>query len=191
MKTWQVIIVSVCSALAVAGLILLLSRPVTSNYIVLPTRAAPQQALTYITGAIHNPGTYSLLPGSRVDDLIKAAGGFTTVADITSINLAAPIVDGEHIHVYALGEPKLSSQSSEETPEVVLYKDNPININTASISELDQLPGIGETRAQDIIIYRDIHGPFEKIEDLMNVPGIGESTFNNIKDYITIQTTTP
>ena len=105
--------------------------------------------------------------------------------------LAAPIVDGEHIHVYALGEPKLSSQSSEETPEVVLDKDNPININTASISELDQLPGIGETRAQDIIIYRDIHGPFEKIEDLMNVPGIGESTFNNIKDYITIQTTTP
>lgn len=132
-----------------------------------------------IEGAVKNPGVYSLKPEDRVEDAIKAAGGPLPEADLSKVSksLAAKVVDGERIIVpffnnYNSGEQDNSSEK--------------ININTASLEELDKLPGIGPSTAQKIIDYREQNGGFESIEEIMEVSGIGESKFEKIKDLITI-----
>jgi competence protein ComEA len=190
MKNWQLILLSVFTTFAASALILLISQEPRGNFILLPTRQPPSPLSVYITGAVNQVGLYELPSGSRVNDAVVAAKGLRSNADLAMINLAAPLADGQHIHIPRIGESpppdKLSEASDSQTTTVPLSKDDPININTASIDELDALPGIGETRAQDIINYRDVHGAFQTINDLMNVPGIGETIFNSIKEYITV-----
>ena len=124
----------------------------------------------YVEGEVVSPGVYELQQGDLVRDAIEAAGGFTSEADRSSINLAAALRDGEQVHVYEVGE----------APQR-------ININTAGSWLLKALPGIGETLAQRIIDYRTANGHFLSIEDLMNVEGIGSSVFEKIKDKITVR----
>ncbi len=127
-----------------------------------------------IKGAIKNPSVYRVTAGTRLFQLIEIAGGLTSDCDTKSINLSKKLSDEESIYIPFLGD------------EISSISDNLININTATKDELDSLPGIGAVTAEAIINYRTNIGVFKKIEDIMNVSGIGESSFEKIKDYITV-----
>lgn len=128
-----------------------------------------QDIYVHVEGEVANPGVYKLQQSDLLADAVEAAGGFTPEADSGAINLAAPLRDGEQVHVYKVGE----------MPQK-------ININTAEAWLLQALSGIGETLAQRIVEYRTAKGPFLSIEDLKNVEGIDSSAFDKIKDKITI-----
>jgi competence protein ComEA len=139
-----------------------------SNEIVI---SSPSPEITvYINGEVANPGVYTLADGGLIEDVIEAAGGFTSDADQGTVNLAASLGDGDQIYVYGIGD----------VPQKV-------NINTADAWLLEALPGIGEVLAQRIIDYRSENGPFQRIDDLTKVDGIGPATFGNLKDRITVR----
>ena len=125
-----------------------------------------------IEGEIEKPGTYSVAEGSRVCDVIYAAGGVTQNADADLIDLDAIVVEETHIYVPSI--------HSDDIPDVVPV----IDINIADKDELMIIPGIGEVTAQRIVDYREVNGAFSDISDIMNVRGIGEKKFDEIKDYI-------
>ncbi|MCI8455086.1 MAG: hypothetical protein HFE84_10815 [Lachnospiraceae bacterium] len=136
----------------------------------------------YVCGEVAVPGVYELPAGSRVFEAIEQAGGFTKEAAAESLNLAAEVSDGMKLKV-------LSEAELEILPELVQAEDrqaNLVNLNTASEAELMTLPGIGESRAKDIIRYREQSGGFQKIEDIMKVSGIKDAGFQKIKDRITV-----
>lgn len=137
---------------------------------------------THITGEIKKPGVYKMKVGTRMDDLVKEAGGLTDEADIDLINLSEKLVDEERIIVPAKGAANNTDETSHAASAVQTKK---ININTADINELTSIPGVGEKTAQKIIDYRE-KKKFKKIEDVMNIDGIGENKFKNMKDYISV-----
>lgn len=141
--------------------------------------ASPTSIEVYITGAISKPDVYALPIGSIVKDLIAAAGGATIDADLEAINLAQRLSDQMHIHVPRKGE-------AVPTPLAGSAAGILININTADATLLDTLPGIGPSTAQAIIEFRTNNGPFKKIEDINNVPRIGDVLFDKIKSMITV-----
>lgn len=130
----------------------------------------------YVSGAVASPGVYTLKAGDRAVDAIEKAGGATPEADLDQINLAARLVDGGRLHIPKVGETGSPSGPSQK-----------ININTASLALLDTLPGIGEVRARNIIDYRTKNGPFQSIEDLKELKLIPSSTFEQVKDLITVR----
>ena len=138
----------------------------------------------HVTGAVNRPDQVLYLPeGTRVGEAIKAAGGASEEADLSQMNLAGYIQDGQKIYVPILGE-KLTNIENLQGEN----RENPLtNINLATKIELLNLPGIGETYAERIIQYREENGPFETVEDIMEVKGIGESKFNDLKDKITVE----
>ena len=136
----------------------------------------------HVTGAVQGPDKVYFLPeGARVTDAIEMAGGIVEDADLSQLNLAAYVRDGQRIRVPYLGEILTAEEAGmeEETKHLT-------NINSATKIELIQLPGIGESTADKIIAYREEHGGFSSIEELMNVPGIGQSKFSAIKDLISV-----
>jgi competence protein ComEA len=159
-----------------------------------PTKAPIE---VHVVGAVVRPGLYSLPEGSRVQDAIDAAGGLLSETDANSINLAAKVEDGQQLQIGNVSASAAAGPAQPGgSPFTVVRTPTPqggdnssgdlIDINIASLSELESLPGIGPTTAQNIINYRNQHGPFEAIEDIMNVPGIGPSTFDAIQDLITV-----
>lgn len=142
------------------------------------------QITVHITGAINNPGVIIIEEGARIVDALEAAGGETEEADVNRLNLAYVLEDGEKLYI--------PSKNEEEQEYITQGKDNmsegqsKININSAQIEELITLPGVGETTANKIIEYRKENGKFQKIEDLKNVPGIGDSKYENIKTMIRV-----
>lgn len=143
------------------------------------TTPSPESVVVYISGAVKHTGVYTVPHHARVDDVVRAAGGMTDEADGDRINLAAPVQDGEQVHVPRIGEPA-SQQDSAGTGGGM------ININTASVAELETLPGIGPVIAQRIVAYRDTHGPFSGIEDVQEVRGIGAALLADIETRITV-----
>ncbi len=149
-----------------------------------PTRdptATPGPLAVYVTGAVMRPGVVMVAPGSRVEEAIDAAGGPAQEADLRLINLAAPLADGQQVWVPVAGQ-ELAPVRSER----LLVDPALININTATADELTALPGIGETLAARIVSYREQHGPFTQIDEIMNVSGIGEGKFNDFREMITV-----
>lgn len=138
----------------------------------------------HITGEVKYPGVVVLQNGARIVDAIEVAGGETEEADLNKLNLAYILNDGEKIYV-----PNKNDMNSEEILENQQGDDkqSSININTATVEELTELPGIGEATANKIIEYRKQNGKFETIEELKNVAGIGNSKFENIKDKIKVK----
>jgi len=140
------------------------------------------QITVHITGAINNPGVIIIEEGARIVDALEAAGGETEEADVNRLNLAYVLEDGEKLYI--------PSKNEEEQEYITQGKDNmsegqsKININSAQIEELITLPG--EATANKIIEYRKENGKFQKIEDLKNVPGIGDSKYENIKMLIKV-----
>lgn len=139
-----------------------------------------QEIFVYVCGAVENPGVYMLSTGDRQITAIEAAGGFTADACADALNLAATVIDGERIYV-----PSISDVSADDLQQTVADGGfSLVNINTAAKEELMTLPGIGASKAQKIIDYREANGRFDSTEDLMNVPGIKSGTYDSLKDLI-------
>lgn len=135
----------------------------------------------YVCGAVVNPGVYYLTAGAIKQDALYAAGGFQDGAAACYVNLAEKVSEGERI--YFPYEEELEAEYSPVSDET---EDGRININTASKEELMTLPGIGESKADSVIEYRETSGGFKDIEEITNIPGIKEGIYNNIKDYIVV-----
>ena len=148
-----------------------------------PPTATPGPILVYVSGAVANPDVYELPPDSLVRDAISAAGGAVGDADLNHINLALVLQDGDHVYIPTVGEPPTPAPDIAASPT----PSGPININTATLEELDLLPGIGPALAERIIDYRETRGPFTAIEQIQNVAGIGPATFEDLQDLITIE----
>jgi competence protein ComEA len=170
--------------LFLAALVWVVARTPSGEAVVLRPVPTDKPIVVHITGAVPRPGVYALPQGARVQDGISAAGGFLAEAEKTNINLAQSLEDGEKLDVPFIegASPVLATP----VPEVVSSTTELVNINIASIAELDTLPGIGPTTAQKIIDYRDQNGPFLNIEDIVNVSGIGPASYERLKDLITV-----
>ncbi len=162
----------------------LINRPSDSGVTVIapsPTEAGPIQA--YVTGAVVTPGVYTLQPGSRVNDLVQAAGGALPDADMTSVNLAKRVSDEDQVYVSSVGEVPPTTVAQAPTTAM---QSGLIDINQASAEQLMALPGIGEVRSKAIVDYRAEIGRFQRIDQLLDVPGIGSGTFNGVREMVTV-----
>jgi competence protein ComEA len=144
--------------------------------------ASPQVTsliMVHLSGEVIAPGVYRLPIGARVDDALKAAGGPTGEGDIHRLNLAARLADGQQILVPKRIDPILASNVPNASPTV-----GRVNINMASVAELDRLPGVGPVTAQRIVAYREQHGSFTRIEQLRDAKLVSAATFEKIKDLV-------
>lgn len=180
----KLVVIGVLSGLLAAAMILLVSAPGHGEPVVLLPTPEKADLSIFVTGAVTNPGVYRLPVGSRVENAIQAAGGWSIDADQNALNLAAFLTDGQTVFVPIPGEeppvyPDISRSTTEWTGPL-------ININTASAEILDELPGIGPSKAADIVAFRQNNGAFDTIEAIQEVPGIGPGLFENIQDLITV-----
>ena len=152
---------------------------ITPAPVVIEQVQAPQ-IFVDVTGAVNTPGVYALTASSRVIDAIKAAGGSAPGADLSTINLARVLADGEQIYVDA------AVTNSKGVRVSTTKRSGPININRATVGDFDSLDGIGPVIANRIVSYRKTHGPFITVEDLQKVSGIGAAKFAQIKSKIRV-----
>ena len=142
----------------------------------------------HMTGCVKNPGIIELKEGERIDDAIQLAGGLTEEADLTNVNLAYKVEDGQKIYIPSIHDIE-EKEIIQENQEEIFGKENEtgkVNINTAKQTELETLPGIGPTIALRIIEYRKENGEFTDIEELKEIEGIGEAKWEQIKDFVEI-----
>lgn len=152
----------------------------------------PQEIFVDVCGAVNQPGVYEMDPDSRVFQAIEAAGGMTEEASGISVNQAQPLSDGQQVYVPTVQEAEEGSfvpavPETTGTGERMGTEDGIVNLNTADAETLKTLSGIGDSKAQAILAYREEHGGFSSIEEIMQVPGIKESTFSMIKDKIAVK----
>lgn len=191
MKTVLYVFIGILLGLLLAGGIWVAARAPDGESVQLRPAPTPEPLQTHVTGAVVRPGVYDLPKDSRVLDAVEAAGGFVAEADKNALNLAARVEDGERLDIpYVAGYEPDEEEGfvvvSEGTPSPLAGEDL-VDINNASLEELDKLPSIGPTTGQKIIDYRDENGPFARIEDIINVSGIGSATYAEIKDLITVE----
>ena len=190
MKNTLLVILGVLLGLAAAAILLLITgQPKGSPVTIQPTNT-PAPIVVYINGDVRQPGVYRMLPGSRVIDVVKAAGGFLSGAQYGKLNLAMELSDGLHIQVGTDLEgaptPMLVISDGGLTSSLLSPDFEPLDLNTATADELAALPGIGPTLASRIVEYRNINGDFSTVEDLGQVPGISTALLNEIIDYIVV-----
>ncbi|MDR0199841.1 MAG: helix-hairpin-helix domain-containing protein [Streptococcaceae bacterium] len=154
------------------------------------TSAKSDKITVDLKGAVKSPGVYKVSSEARVTDLVQAAGGLTTEADQKAINLAAKLTDGQVVYVASKGEnapaaATAASASDTSSSDASITTDK-VNINTADVTQLQTLSGIGAKKAQDIIDYRTQNGLFKSVTDLTKVSGFGEKTLERLKDSITV-----
>lgn len=151
----------------------------------------PKVMYTDIKGSVKEPGIYSFSSEERVYDVLKRAGGLLEEADSDRINFSAKIEDQQVLYIPAVGEEPPEHLNQSASPEgkqsTADTEPSKININTASPSELQQIPGIGSVKAQEIIRFREENGSFQKVEDLQEISGIGEKTVEKLKNFVTIK----
>ena len=183
MKSVLYMVSGILFGLFVAALVWVVARNPSGTSVTLRPVPTDKPIIVHITGAVPRPGVYALPEGARVQDGISAAGGFLAEAEKSGINLARALEDGEQLDIpYIEGFAPVIATSEE----VFVPTSDLIDINIATVAELDTLPGIGPTTAQKIVDYRDTNGPFISIEDIINVSGVGPTTFDRIKDLITV-----
>lgn len=139
-----------------------------------------------ISGAVKRPRVVHLGKGSRIEDAIKAAGGLTSKADISKINRAAFVKDGDKIYIPKSGEEASSTEGSQGGGQGEEHDGGKINLNTADAAKLQTVNGIGPATAEKIIDYRESNGDFKKVEDLVKVPGIGPKTVQKLAKEFTV-----
>jgi len=178
------------AAIGVAVLLVLLIRQLgggsgAASASFMPVRSARPAAaklmVVDVAGDVRRPGLYKLPAGSRIDDAIAAAGGATGKAQIDAVNLAAPVADGEQVVVPgsgAGGAATVSSPAAGSSPSA------PLDLNTATLEQLEALPGVGPVTAQKILDYRTQHGAFHSVAELEGVPGIGPSHMAQLKGLV-------
>jgi competence protein ComEA len=191
---------AVATLVVCAGALWLLRSPIPATEASLPmastTTSAPASntnttipvdvsgpVLVHVAGAVVAPGVYELVAGSRVRDAVAAAGGPTPSADANALNLAAILVDASRVYVPGVGE---------EVPSEVILQSNvgdqpvgAVDVNRATVDELDELPGVGPATAAAIVTERERNGPFASVDDLDRVPGIGPAKLEALRDWVT------
>jgi len=202
MKEWRLILYGVLIGLLSTGAILLISKPQRGSPIVLsppPTPTLTAQPgpkpteiplVVQIGGKVLIPGVYTLSPNTRLGDLIEAAGGLTSLADESRVNLAISISDGDYFFIPGIDE-EIPETARNAVDQLILDSSSnfsyPLDINTATIEAFESLPGIGPTKAEDIVAYRDRFGSFSSIDELLNIDGIGPATLDSIRDYLVVE----
>jgi competence protein ComEA len=161
--------------------------------------ATPVLLHVYVSGAVGRPRVVRLAEGARVSDAVDAAGGLLPGADVTAVNLAAPVADGWHLHVPAEGEAAqvggvapLTAGPADAMPaggadRATASIGGQVDLNSATAAELETLPGVGPALAERILAHRASHGRFSSVEDLLAVSGIGEKTLERLRDKVTVR----
>jgi competence protein ComEA len=145
-------------------------------------RAEPRRRLVvHIVGAVRRPGLYRLADGSRIADALRHAGGPTRKADLTLVNLAAPVADGTQVVVPRRTPPAGPGGPPGDAGEEAA---GPLHLNTATLEQLDELPGVGPVTAQKILDYRQQHGAFSSVDDLDAIPGIGPARLEQLRELV-------
>jgi len=144
---------------------------------------SPELVTVHVAGAVRSPGVYRLRRGSRVDDAVRRAGGAARRADLSAVNLAAPLEDGRQIVVPVRATETPAGSDSASATAAAPAK---INLNTATAEQLDTLAGVGPATAAKILAYREEHGAFGSVEDLGDVPGIGERRLEALRELVTV-----
>ncbi len=210
----QLFLYGLLAGLLAVGVLLVVARRPPGHPVILGEPPTPIPLRVHVTGAVAQPGVYALPRGSIVQDALAAAGGLTARADVSELNLAQLLVEGDQVSVAELPPtltptptlpptatpaPTITVGPGTSTPTALPTATQPrptagptsgklININTATQAELETLPRIGPSMAARIIEYRTAHGPFQRTEDIMNVTGIGPATYAQIKNLITVGT---
>jgi competence protein ComEA len=169
--------IALCAAIIVIGVILWMDRMTPVNITI--DSLDEHSIQVSVSGAVATPGVVEVAPGSRLQDVVDASGGFRADADFSVLNLAGRVGDGEHIEI----------PSTRATSEPVSEGDahtGLININTATIAELDKLPGIGEVLAGRIVDYRQANGPFESVDELVHIDGISANLVESLAPLVTV-----
>jgi competence protein ComEA len=146
-----------------------------------PKASAPKLLVVDVAGAVRHPGLYRLRSGSRIDDAIASAGGPTAKAQLDTVNLAAPVADGEQIVVPRRG---VAGAGAAGSPTAGSSPSAPLDLNSATLEQLENLPGIGPVTAQKILDYRQQHGAFHSVAELQGVPGIGPAHMAQLKGLV-------
>jgi len=176
-KPWLMPAIYILAGAVITALLFTVSQP-ARGYPIGLTPAPTLMVRVQVDGRVTQPGLYSLAEGARVEDAITAAGGTQTGTDLSTLNLARPLKDGEKITVGV----STSVQSSAAEPAAAL-----IDLNTATAAQLDSLPGIGAARAEAILTYRTDHGSYVSVDELLQVPGISQDLYAKIKDLVKVQ----
>ena len=134
-----------------------------------------------VVGAVRRPGLYRLAQGSRIADALTRAGGATGKAELAQVNLAAPLADGEQVVVPKRGTAGVAAGASQSSPGAPAA---PVQLSTATLEQLDSLPGVGPVTAQKILDYRQKHGAFQSVDELDAVPGIGPKRLDQLRDLV-------
>lgn len=202
MKPWQNLMAGVLIGLLAAGLVLLIASPIKGTPITLapppsptptdkpqPTKT-PTPIQVQIGGQVNNPGIYDLACDARLGDLINLAGGLTETADLLRVNFASTCEDGDYFYIPALSEP--IPEIASNAPQNVHLNGSPaftypLDLNLATKEELESLPGIGPTKAEQILAYRDSFGPFTTLEDLLEVEGIDQKTLESLREFLIVE----
>ena len=204
-KYKSVVVLGAILVMAIGAFLVLQQKPEakTTDFPTVTTTTASQESteetssesperetiLVDVKGAVQSEGVYELPSTARVNDAVKAAGGFSDLADKKSVNLAQKLSDEAVVYVASQGEnvsvvqPATSSPTARDSGSENTEK---INLNTATVADLTTISGIGEKRANDILAYRDSQGGFSSVDDLNNVSGIGDKTLENIRPYVTV-----
>lgn len=182
MKSWRSFFVGLCTGLISAALILIGNGRLEGKPVLLSTPLEPPGVRVSVKGAVAAPGIYNLGAGSIVQDALDAAGGILPQADVSRLNLAAALSDGQEIRVPAQTPTAAPGTPTPEPPDA----GGIVNLNTATLQELETLPGIGPVLAQRIIDYREANGPFQSVEDLLKVKGIGASLLEKIRELVEV-----
>ena len=204
-KYKSVVVLGAILVMAIGAFLVLQQKPEakTTDFPTVTTTSASQETveetssenpesetiLVDVKGAVQSEGVYELPSTARVNDAVKAAGGFSDLADKKSVNLAQKLNDEAVVYVASQGEnvsvvqPATGSSAAGDTGSENTEK---INLNTATVADLTTISGIGEKRANDILAYRDSQGGFTSVDDLNNVSGIGDKTLENIRPYVTV-----
>lgn len=168
-------------ALVLAGRFLLPAGAATSA----PVRERPElqveersRLVVHVVGAVRDPGLYRLAYGARVADAVARAGGATRRADLELVNLAAPVSDGQQVVVPRRAPPAAAASGGGGAAA------GPVHLNSATVEQLDALPGVGPVTAQKIVAFRDEHGAFSSVDDLDAIPGIGPARLEQLRELV-------
>jgi competence protein ComEA len=179
-------------AVVIAARLMLRPRPAATAPALpppVPAQIAPARVVVHVVGAVRRPGLYRLGQGARIADAVARAGGASRKADLAGVNLAAPLADGEQVVVpvrgpaAAAGSGAAGGGAAAAAPSAGAST-GPVHLSTATLEQLDSLPGVGPVTAQKILDYRDQHGAFTSVDELDAVPGIGPARLEQLRELV-------